>query len=91
MTPRRRSHGGLEDEIRAVAAAGDQPMTPAQVREALGGKRAYPTVLTVLTRLYEGGAAPPPRGVVRRLPPDAPSDGRRAAARAPAPIGPGGG
>lgn len=32
-----------------------RPMTPAQVRDALGGKLAYTTVMTVLARLCDKG------------------------------------
>ena len=51
----RRIKGGLEQEIHAVLAAGRKPMTPAQVRDAMGGDLAYTTVLTVLSRLYDKG------------------------------------
>jgi predicted transcriptional regulator len=51
----RRHHGDLESAVlRAVWAAGG-PVTPGEVREALGGTDAYTTVLTVLTRLWEKG------------------------------------
>ena len=51
----RRSRGGLERDISDVLATGATPMTPAQVRDALGGELAYTTVMTVLARLYDKG------------------------------------
>ena len=54
MSPRR-GHGDLEATVlRAVWAAG-RPVSPAEVRDDLGGEDAYTTVLTVLTRLWEKG------------------------------------
>ena len=55
MDRRRRRHGDLEHEILAVLAAGDTAMTPAAVREQLGGDLAYNTVTTVLARLFDKG------------------------------------
>jgi predicted transcriptional regulator len=55
MTPARRSRGDLERDIRSVLAAGTAPMTPAQVRAALGDDLAYTTVMTVLGRLHDKG------------------------------------
>jgi predicted transcriptional regulator len=51
----RRSRGSLERDVRAVLGVGAEAMTPAQVRDALGGELAYTTVMTVLGRLYEKG------------------------------------
>lgn len=51
----RRTKGSLEREVRAVLTAASRPLTPGQVRDALGGDLAYTTVLTVLTRLFEKG------------------------------------
>ncbi|WP_329133337.1 BlaI/MecI/CopY family transcriptional regulator [Streptomyces sp. NBC_01476] len=63
MAPPRRTRGSLERDILAVLAAGERPMTPAQVREALGGELAYTTVMTVLARLHaKGEAARQPSG-----------------------------
>lgn len=45
----------LEQEIVAALAAAGEPMTPAQVRDLLGGDLAYTTVMTVLARLAEKG------------------------------------
>ena len=52
----RRRRGGLEHEILAALAADGGPMTPGQVRQALGAALAYTTVMTVLTRLCAKGA-----------------------------------
>ena len=51
----RRSRGSLEGDIRAILAASEQPMTSAQVRDALGAELAYTTVMTVLARLHDKG------------------------------------
>lgn len=53
--PERRSRGSLERDIHAILAASAQPMTSAQVRDALDRELAYTTVMTVLARLYEKG------------------------------------
>ena len=55
MNNGRRQRGGLEHEILAVLGAGGEPMTPGEVRDALGGDLAYTTVMTVLSRLTEKG------------------------------------
>ncbi len=52
---RRRAHGTLEQEIIAILTGSREPMTPAQVRTALGDELAYTTVMTVLGRLTEKG------------------------------------
>jgi predicted transcriptional regulator len=51
----RRARGTLEHEVVAALAAAGAPMTPAQVRDQLGGDLAYTTVMTVLARLAEKG------------------------------------
>lgn len=51
----RRPRGTLERDIRDVLAAAEQPMTPAQVRDALGDDLAYTTVMTVLARMHDKG------------------------------------
>ena len=50
---KRRPAGALEAEIVAALWAADDPLTPKQVQAELGGKLAYTTVMTALTRLYE--------------------------------------
>ena len=52
----RRRRGGLEREVLAALAVEGGPMTPGQVRQALGSALAYTTVMTVLTRLCAKGA-----------------------------------
>lgn len=48
-----RPSGALEAEVVACLAAAGGPLTPAEVRDELGGDLAYTTVLTTLTRLFE--------------------------------------
>ncbi|GAA5039749.1 BlaI/MecI/CopY family transcriptional regulator [Actinopolymorpha pittospori] len=55
MAVPRRRHGDLEQEILAVLASVDAPMTPAEVREELGDALAYNTITTVLSRLFRKG------------------------------------
>jgi predicted transcriptional regulator len=50
---KRRPAGALEAEIVAALWAAGAPLTPKAVQEELGGKLAYTTVMTALTRLYE--------------------------------------
>lgn len=52
---KRRPAGALEAEVLAALWAADGPLTPAEVREKLGGELAYTTVMTTLTRLFEKG------------------------------------
>jgi predicted transcriptional regulator len=49
----RRANGALETDILGVLWDRDGPLTPGEVRDALGGGLAYTTVMTVLTRLFE--------------------------------------
>jgi predicted transcriptional regulator len=51
----RRHHGDLEAAVLRAVWAAPQPVSAAQVRDALGGADAYTTVLTVLTRLWDKG------------------------------------
>lgn len=51
----RRPSGGLESEVLATLWAAGHPLTPAEVKEEIGGDLAYTTVMTALTRLYEKG------------------------------------
>ena len=55
METGRRARGTLEQEVVAALAAAQRPMTPAEVRDQLGGDLAYTTVMTVLARLSEKG------------------------------------
>jgi predicted transcriptional regulator len=51
----RRGAGELERAALAVLWAADEPLTPTQIRAALGDSLAYNTVHTILTRLLEKG------------------------------------
>jgi predicted transcriptional regulator len=51
----RRGWGDLGQTIVDVVSEASAPMTPAQVRDALGGELAYTTVMTVLARLHDKG------------------------------------
>lgn len=53
----RQEPAGLTRRVWQVLADSGEPMTPAQVRAALGGGWAYTTVMTVLGRLVAKGAA----------------------------------
>jgi predicted transcriptional regulator len=53
----RRGHGRLEEEIRQILATASHPLTPGEVRTRLDQDLAYTTVMTVLSRLAEKGAA----------------------------------
>jgi predicted transcriptional regulator len=55
--PGRRARGSLEQEVIAVLTAAGEPMTPRQVQQALANNLAYTTVMTVLARLADKGAA----------------------------------
>jgi predicted transcriptional regulator len=57
MGGERRPPGMLEDEVLAVLWAGARPMNPAEVQTELGGRPAYTTVMTTLSRLYRKGLA----------------------------------
>jgi predicted transcriptional regulator len=52
----RRPAGALEAEVLAALWVADGPLTPAEVRDALGSELAYTTVMTTLARLHEKGA-----------------------------------
>lgn len=54
-TEPRRGYGDLTQAILEAAGRADGPVTPAQVREALGSHLAYTTVMTVMARLHERG------------------------------------
>jgi predicted transcriptional regulator len=49
---RRRAAGELESEVLAVLQAAGAPLSPAEVRDRLGGGLAYTTVVTILSRLH---------------------------------------
>lgn len=49
----RRPAGGLESEVLAALWAAGRPLTPAEVKDELGGDLAYTTVMTALARLHE--------------------------------------
>ena len=51
----RRAMGALEDEIMAYLWATVEPVTPAEVHQAIAPDLAYTTVMTVLTRLWGKG------------------------------------
>ncbi len=51
----RRAAGELEAAALAVLQAADSALTPAQVRDRLGGELAYTTVVTILSRLHAKG------------------------------------
>lgn len=51
----RRPRGTLEDEVLAAVGDATEPMTVAQVLEALNGSAAYTTVMTTLVRLCDKG------------------------------------
>ncbi|MBO2459945.1 BlaI/MecI/CopY family transcriptional regulator [Actinomadura violacea] len=53
----RRAKGGLEAEVLAVLKDAGAPLTPREVGERLARPLAYTTVMTVLARLYDKGAA----------------------------------
>jgi predicted transcriptional regulator len=51
----RRGYGDLAQAILDLVSRADAPVTPAQVRDALGGDLAYTTVMTVMARLHDRG------------------------------------
>lgn len=51
----RRPSGGLESEVLAALWTAGRPLTPAEVKDELGGDLAYTTVMTALARLHEKG------------------------------------
>jgi predicted transcriptional regulator len=52
----RRPAGALEAEVLAALWVADGPLTPAEVRDALGRELAYTTVMTTLARLHDKGS-----------------------------------
>jgi len=51
----RRSFGELETTILNLFSKNKEGLTVSDVKKQLGGKNAYTTILTVMTRLYEKG------------------------------------
>ena len=51
----RRVAGELEAAVLAVLQAAGSPLSPAEVRDRLGGDLAYTTVVTILSRLHGKG------------------------------------
>lgn len=51
----RRGMGELEAEVMARLWSAGIPLTPSEVRDALGSELAYTTVMTILGRLWEKG------------------------------------
>src|SRR5215831_11764196 len=51
----RRAAGELEAAVLAVLQAAGSPLSPGEVRDRLGGKLAYTTVVTILSRLHGKG------------------------------------
>ncbi len=57
MAPQaRRASGELEADVLAALWRSGEPMSPGQVREALGADLAYTTVMTILSRLHAKGS-----------------------------------
>jgi predicted transcriptional regulator len=52
---RRRAAGELEAEVLAVLQDAGSALSPAEVRERIGGSLAYTTVVTILSRLHAKG------------------------------------
>jgi predicted transcriptional regulator len=51
----RRGAGELAGEVLGLLQAAGKPLSPADVRERLGGDLAYTTVVTILSRLHAKG------------------------------------
>jgi predicted transcriptional regulator len=52
----RRASGELEADVLATLWRSDEPLSPGQVRDELGGELAYTTVMTILSRLHDKGS-----------------------------------
>jgi predicted transcriptional regulator len=52
----RRAPGELEADVLATLWRADGPLSPGQVRQALGSQLAYTTVMTILSRLHDKGS-----------------------------------
>lgn len=55
MMAERRGMGALEAEVLGHLWAMDEPASPGQVLEAMGGGLAYSSVMTILVRLWKKG------------------------------------
>ena len=55
MASARRSRGSLEQTVLDTLADSAAALTPAEVRDRVGGDLAYTTVMTVMSRLAEKG------------------------------------
>lgn len=53
----RRRMGELESDVMGQLWSAGRPLTPSEVRDALGGGLAYTTVMTILGRLWQKGLA----------------------------------
>lgn len=53
----RRPDGALERDVLRALWRSSSALTPAEVRESLGGGLAYTTVMTILSRLHDKGLA----------------------------------
>ena len=51
----RRGAGELASEVLGILQTAGEPLSPADVRERLGGELAYTTVVTILSRLHDKG------------------------------------
>ena len=51
----RRGAGELAGQVLGILHAAGEPLSPAEVRERLGGELAYTTVVTILSRLHAKG------------------------------------
>jgi predicted transcriptional regulator len=51
----RRGAGELAGQVLGILHAAGEPLSPADVRERLGGDLAYTTVVTILSRLHAKG------------------------------------
>src|SRR5947199_10599423 len=60
-TEQRRGYGDLAQAILDLVGQAGAPVTPAQVRDALGRELAYTTVMTAMARLYDRRLLAPKR------------------------------
>jgi predicted transcriptional regulator len=55
QTGNRRGAGELAGEVLGILQTAGEPLSPADVRQRLGGDLAYTTVVTILSRLHAKG------------------------------------